>query len=360
MPDCFVQQSIEIPDVDCECLDLIVDYTLENIPCDNEETAIIDLTSIQGTDDPDFEIYWQDGTVGQKLTEVGEGWHAFTINYDEHCIWEDSIFVELLLPISFEVIVQHADCPDLNTGEIEVINVTGGTNNYQFSIDDGASFQAEQIFSNLTEGIFNILVQDDANCISMQSIEIESPEIVEIQLSDIESIEEGKFIILDPQIDATAIDSFSWSPIDGILNPGELIIEVQPDQTTTYTFEIFYDGCYDFKTITIEVEEIIEVEETKPNIIFSNVFSPNGDNLNDIFYIQGSPGSQISIDNMSIFDRWGNQIFNKPNPKINEASDGWDGNLNGDKVISGVYVFMISYVENGEAKVKMGTITVVY
>jgi len=56
--------------------------------------------------------------------------------------------------------------PDCNTenGQIE-LNVTGGSGNFSYSIDNGQTYQATNIFSNLAEGNYSINVRDlDFNC----------------------------------------------------------------------------------------------------------------------------------------------------------------------------------------------------
>jgi gliding motility-associated-like protein len=65
----------------------------------------------------------------------------------------------------------------------------------------------------------------------------------------------------------------------------------------------------------------------------SNVFTPNGDNLNDKFFVQGNCIDQVSF---TIFNRWGVEIKN-----ISSTADFWDGTLsNGSKASDGVYYYV--------------------
>ena len=54
-------------------------------------------------------------------------------------------------------------CSTLN-GSI-VISASGGGNTYQYSIDNGASFQASNTFENLAANLYYIIVKDDNDCI---------------------------------------------------------------------------------------------------------------------------------------------------------------------------------------------------
>ncbi len=163
----------------------------------------------------------------------------------------------------------------------------------------------------------------------------------------------GETGIIDPNIDINLIDSFSWTPSISILNPDELIVSITPTETTTYRHEVFYGNCYTHKKITIEV---LETEEE--DIYIGNIFSPNGDNINDILYIQGS--ENITLDAYKIYDRWGNLVFNLSELEINNNQAGWNGYYKGTKMIPGVYVYTIDYTKNGGPELKIGTVTLIW
>lgn len=103
------------------------------------------------------------------------------------------------------------------------------------------------------------------------------------------------------------------------------------------------------------------VEYQRPSLALSaQAFTPNGDGLNDTFYIQGR---FIKATKMSIFDRWGNLVAfvensNYPsNPQL-----GWDGtNTSGTKVPAGSYAFQVQVEDlSGNIITKEGSIVVVY
>ncbi len=96
------------------------------------------------------------------------------------------------------------------------------------------------------------------------------------------------------------------------------------------------NGCSDTVQDTIIVKEIFTV-------YIPNVFTPNGDGLNDFFLPKGL---MIDPDNyeMSIFDRWGNIVFN-----TNNLNEGWSGTKDNsksyDRVIMDSYVYRIRLKE---------------
>ena len=352
LPDCNVIQSIDIPEVECNCLDLIVQASITPLPCDASPNGAIELLSIQGMEDENnLSIQWNNGSTGPTLNSVDSGFYSFSIFYDEVCTFSDTLFVPIADPISFDVQTSDLDCPYSNNGSITIDNVTGGSNQYSFAIND-LEFQQSNSFTNLGPGLYEVAVIDEQGCLQSQFVEVYQPDSLSIDLNDINNIQQGDFITLDPQIDPASIDSFAWSALN-YSNSDQLIIEVQPQVSTSYSLEVFLDGCVYSKTITVAVVQI-----DNP-IFFANIFSPNQDNVNDVFFIQGNPNANVSIHQFSIFDRWGNRVFSIENPHINEPNDGWDGSFNGDFLNDGVFVYSIKYSLNNKEFADFGSVTLV-
>jgi gliding motility-associated-like protein len=93
-------------------------------------------------------------------------------------------------------------------------------------------------------------------------------------------------------------------------------------------------GCEDTYTLVIEV-----IEE----MVVPNIFSPNGDGVNDLFVISGLPNNT----SLKIFNRWGNLVY---------RSDAYQNNWNGDSQSEGTYFYLLE-LSNGENK--EGSVTIV-
>lgn len=61
---------------------------------------------------------------------------------------------------------------------------------------------------------------------------------------------------------------------------------------------------------------------------FPNVFTPNGDNVNDIF---------LKDYDLVVVNRWGQKMY--------EGVEGWDGTYNGEKVSPGTYYYVVTLVD---------------
>jgi gliding motility-associated-like protein len=113
------------------------------------------------------------------------------------------------------------------------------------------------------------------------------------------------------------------------------------------------------------VSNIIKI--FRPSFALSpQIFTPNGDNVNDKFIVEGKFIKNIK---MTIYDRWGNPIFHdeqngypiqgsqSPNTVI-----GWDGVMNnGNKAFEGSYAFKIEIEDTiGQITVKEGALLLAY
>lgn len=89
----------------------------------------------------------------------------------------------------------------------------------------------------------------------------------------------------------------------------------------------------------------IFIEEKCPLIIhIPNVFSPNGDQVNDIFRPSVEYVREFKLE---IFSRWGERLF-----VSNDVATGWNGQLvDGQNALPGVYIYHIfaeGYNEKGD------------
>ena len=103
-------------------------------------------------------------------------------------------------------------------------------------------------------------------------------------------------------------------------------------------------GCND--TVIKSVLVDVDVELYVPNS-----FSPDGDNLNDVFQPKGFG---IKKYDFAVYDRWGQQVF-----RTSDFATGWDGSVNGKQSSDDVYVWRIVAVDiNGKVKELTGHVNV--
>lgn len=91
----------------------------------------------------------------------------------------------------------------------------------------------------------------------------------------------------------------------------------------------------------------------KPGYYLPTAFTPNGDGLNDVIkpYLVGMK----SLKSFSIFNRWGTLVFYST-----KEGEGWNGKYNGVDQDTGVYVWILEFVDsNGKTVTAKGTVTVI-
>jgi gliding motility-associated-like protein len=104
-------------------------------------------------------------------------------------------------------------------------------------------------------------------------------------------------------------------------------ISVNPQHTTTYCATVTTSaGCVNDVCINITVKE-------ESNLYIPNVFTPNEDGVNDVFY---TSGHNIISYSLIIFNRWGEKLFSS-----DDILKGWDGSFGGKIVPDGVYVYVL-------------------
>jgi gliding motility-associated-like protein len=99
--------------------------------------------------------------------------------------------------------------------------------------------------------------------------------------------------------------------------------------TITLTMES-EDGCIRVMTWKNQVEVIQNIR-----IYIPNAFTPNGDGLNDVFYVSSQLVNQFNI---QVFDRWGAVMFESTNIGFE-----WNGtDAKGGALPEGVYTYRVS------------------
>lgn len=96
-------------------------------------------------------------------------------------------------------------------------------------------------------------------------------------------------------------------------------------------YQVDIENCFSKTTQFITIESLCGCTLGLPN-----AFTPNSDQVNDVFQIIDHCG--IDYYQINIYDRWGKHIF-----QSNSINTPWDGRYNGEKVKSDAYFYKIEY-----------------
>lgn len=162
-------------------------------------------------------------------------------------------------------------------------------------------------------------------------------------------------IFLGDHVDAfttsTCAESFRWTPFESASDPFSATPTLTPEETTTYTLD-FIDsrGCVTSDQLNVTVIDPATLDCTQ--IFLPKAFTPNGDGLNDVFFIS-NPQAVEELLSFEIYDRWGNRVF-----IAGDSFSTWDGIYNGKMVNPGAFYYKINYKCKGEEYVDSGSVTV--
>ncbi len=139
-------------------------------------------------------------------------------------------------------------------------------------------------------------------------------------------------------------DSFSIDPSLHISQPGTF------NQAGTYTVTLYVG-----KGLCIDTSYQILVVDIPSSVEVPNIFSPNGDGVNDLYFLKTANLSDVS---MVIYDRWGHVTYELDSSNGNVL---WDGkNQYGKECAEGTYFYVLKATgKDGSAFDKKGTITLV-
>jgi gliding motility-associated-like protein len=138
------------------------------------------------------------------------------------------------------------------------------------------------------------------------------------------TIQEGQTAVLT----ASGCASYFWSPPDGLSSINSAQVNAEPIDTITYSLTgLDSFGCPNYTSVTVNV---IPNKE----LYIYNSFSPNGDGINDLFYIGNIakyPNSRLEV-----FTRTGQPVYSKSN-----YDNSWDGTNYGDRLPDATYYFVL-------------------
>ncbi len=155
--------------------------------------------------------------------------------------------------------------------------------------------------------------------------------------------------------DVDPINAYGWSIENGDLSCIDCPNPIASLSAESAVFlEISYgDGCLllDTLLLSFDVQDIIFVP---------NIFNPSGNDADlSKFFVQSTNPNDIVL-KMSIYDRWGNLVFQESETPVNDPTYGWDGTMNGEEVQLGVYVYVVEILgSDGDMSVEAGDLTLV-
>ncbi|MBT6766996.1 MAG: cadherin-like domain-containing protein, partial [Prolixibacteraceae bacterium] len=156
--------------------EIIINRIRGLVSCQGGDDGFIDIT-VSGGIGP-YTYFWNNGKTTEDVTGLSAGRYAVSVTDNIGCNSSLTINLSEKDPMVLNSISKHVDCNGNASGSIELI-VSGGTYPYSYAWSNGETTKDN---SDLTAGIYNVIVTDVNGCENSLSVEIIQPE--ELNLSE--------------------------------------------------------------------------------------------------------------------------------------------------------------------------------
>jgi gliding motility-associated-like protein len=219
--------------------------------------------------------------------------------------------------------------------EIEVLNVQNGQPPYLYSINE-EPFQETPQFVDLGPGSYRVRLKDQSGCEYEESFELEGRPKLNVLLDAPSEAILGDTLVVRQSTNRPVVN-YAWSPTEGLSCTDCSMPILRPLNNTTYILEVTDEnGC------TARDSFFVQVTKNR-NFYAPNIFSPNGDGVND-FFMPFFGNDVARIENFRVFSRWGSLLFERKEALPNSVDLGWNGRTNGEVLPSEVYVWTANIV----------------
>jgi gliding motility-associated-like protein len=143
------------------------------------------------------------------------------------------------------------------------------------------------------------------------------------------------------------MNSYVWTPNYNLSCTDCFNPNAKPDTSTIYKVRV-----EDENKCTAEASyRIVVFPPCFEAIAIPNVFTPDGDQINDYFRMVPKEGYE-KVQSLEIYNRWGAKVFadSGTNPQ-------WDGTINGQPAPTDVYIWFMTIDCRGETKKERGEVT---
>ena len=334
----------------------------ETLDCSH---ATQQLNAAGSSTGPDYTILWTgpgivvDGNENTLSPTVDQaGTYQLTItNKLTGCINTTAVTVIANTDAPTDALLTSKDpsCFGDQDGFIQVDQVIGGVSPYLYSLNNGV-FSSTHVYNNLAPADYTLAIQDVNGCKWDTLISIIAPAPFSISLGpDIElGLGEHATVQAVTDLPLNQMDTIIWSPDNAIECIDAVCLEanVLAANTVTLTATITdLNGCKSSDQIQIVVSK-------DRRLYIPNAFSPNGDGINDIFFVSGDLDQIVKIRKLAVFSRWGEAVYQATDFQPNDSGHGWDGRFNNELMNPNVYLYTVEveYID-GVVEVRTGDVT---
>jgi gliding motility-associated-like protein len=229
-----------------------------------------------------------------------------------------------------------ASCEGANDGAAFLVSLSDIRPPYFFMVNDSL-IPPPTTYVNLQAGTYTVGIVTPYGCGDIDEVTIMDGPPLEVITGPDTTIQLGHTVLIHSSVNLP-VDTVYWLPQQGISCPYCLDTYATPTNDITYVIYAENDaGCIDADSITIRVDRT-------PILYVPNVFTPNHDQINDVFTLSTDPLSVTAIEQALVFDRWGGVIARMGYTRTDYTVRIWDGQTPDGPALPGMYVYLIELV----------------
>ena len=274
-----------------------------------------------------------DPFIGNPIASIDTTTRYIVTGTDANgCVSTDTLLVEVL-DVDFLADLELCEGESLRLNPMITGDTAGVTYLWTPTRSISASTIRNPIVDPLATTKYYLEVTNANGCKAVDSV------IIKVNLTPIPEF------IVDFSVECDGLTSqINNYTINGIVHlwnvngSSDTLISVEPNldlefnSTNEITLIAINNTCADTLTKLIEVGEV----ENYLELIQTNIFTPNGDGINDAFRVEFK-GDLVNCAEILIFNRWGDVVYTS-----NVERSGWDGRTqSGDKAPPGTYFYVI-------------------
>ena len=330
---------------------LALTLKVKGLDCPETSTGAIEAKPSGGTQP--YSYLWNNGDKNNSISSLLSAVYKVKIKDLNGCEKDTSVLVPQPTPLELTIAKEDVRCAGQKNGSFKAI-VKGGTPPFLYSLNS-KNFTGQNNFAGLKPDAYFVVVKDRNNCLFDESIEINEPLPILVNLGKDSTIFYGNSVKLFPSVtDNVGKTAYLWLPYD----PNFVTCEtcempiVAPKISTLFTLKVTDEkGCIGKANVNI----LIKIRDVA---LVPTGFSPNTDGTNDLLLIHGEQGTKVL--SFKIYDKWGEQIYTQENTLVNDDKIGWDGKFRGVNMPSGVYAWslVVEFI-NGEKRNFRGSTTLI-
>ncbi|GAB4135079.1 MAG: hypothetical protein Fur0041_08910 [Bacteroidia bacterium] len=325
-----------------------VAYTASNYNYPTQWTAQNEGWRFMPSGTPNFTFEWQDMSGTQLSTNTSyQVCPSQTTQYvavvtNTSCAGTITVYDTIQIGISpGNVTTLSTSSPDICNGGVgsATTNPSGGQGPYTYTWQPGN--QTTQTINGLTAGSYTVSIVDANGCAETDTIIVANtnPPVNPIIVSDAPN---GQVVQAGPG--SPVQFCFTTAAPGTIQTWNWLLSNAQTSNLQNACFTVSDSGLYCVQLAVQDTNGCLDTANSCVRVIseavisFPNVFTPNGDNNNDIFLATASGVKDLKV---VIYDRWGVQVY-----EWNGVTTGWNGKTTKGKMATdGVYYWVATITD---------------